>query len=294
MMEQASNIYIALAVSTPLVAAVLILLSPRKLAEAWSMLAAIITLIGTVTLFADFRAGNVPMLHVMDLVPGLGISFRIDALGITFGMLASVLWVLATMYSYGYVRDNKLAHCRRYFACFAASIGAALGIAYSSNLITFLLFYEALTLATYPLVVHKETREAMLAGRRYLFFALSGGLLLTVGVIWTWAVLGTVEFTPGGFMHQLDPGLISILFVLLFGGVAVKAAIMPLHAWLPAAMVAPSPVSALLHAVAVVKAGVFGCMRVFGFTFGPESLDGSILPGIVIIMTATTIVIGSL
>jgi multicomponent Na+:H+ antiporter subunit D len=282
------------AVSVPFVAALLILLTPRRAADAWGVLASLVTAVSTALLLPVLRATGPIDVLLLPLVPGLELAFHIDALGLTFGLLASGLWIVAGVYASGYARADNLQHGRRFFSAFAAAIGAALGVAFAGNLLTFFLFYELLTLTTYPLVVHKETPKAYAAGRRYLLFALGGGLALLTGLAWTWQLTGTLDFTPGGFVHGASSGTLLALFVLFVLGVAVKAAVMPLHAWLPAAMVAPTPVSALLHAVAVVKAGVFGTMRVLGFVFGPESLAQ--IPGdeVLAAFAAATIVIGSL
>jgi multicomponent Na+:H+ antiporter subunit D len=283
------------AVAAPFIAALLILIGPRRLVEAWGYIAAAVAATLAAMLLPAVQAGQAVELVLFQLAPGLDLLFRVDALGLTFGLLASGLWIVTGVYSSGYVRAEKLKNQRRYFAAFAASIGAAMAVAFAGNLLTFFLFYEALTLATYPLVVHKESEEAFRAGRRYLLFALGGGLALLTGIAWTWQLAGTLDFVPGGFLQgQASPAILAVLFALFVMGVAVKSAVMPLHAWLPAAMVAPTPVSALLHAVAVVKAGVFGMMRMLGFVFGPASLAGlggaEVLAG----LAAATIVIGSL
>jgi multicomponent Na+:H+ antiporter subunit D len=284
-----------LAAAAPFVAALLILFAGRRLAAVWSMPAAIIAVIAVGTLLPDVLAGRVPELHLLTLVPGLDLVFRADALALTFALLASGLWVITDVYSRGYAEADNLKHRPRYYASFAASVGAALGVAFAGNLLTFFLFYELLTLCTYPLVVHKESEKAYAAGRRYLLFALGGGLALLTGIAWSWHLTGTLDFVPGGFLAGHVSGTsLAVLFALFMTGVAVKAAVMPLHAWLPAAMVAPTPVSALLHAVAVVKAGVFAVMRVIGFVFGPETLAGFGGDEIVAAMAAATIVIGSL
>lgn len=283
------------AVAIPFLAAALILITPRRLAEAWSYLAALATLACTASLLLALRAGAPLELEVVRLLPGLSLSLRVDGLGMTFGLLAAGLWTVATVYSSGYVRAERLTNRRRYFAAFAMSIGAAVGVAFAGNLLTFFLFYETLTLATYPLVVHKESAKAFAAGRRYLFYALGGGLALLTAIAWTWALTGTLDFVPGGFLGGVgSPAVLTALFVLFVLGVSVKAAVMPLHAWLPAAMVAPTPVSALLHAVAVVKAGVFGVIRVLAFVFGPASLAGLTAADVYSGLAAATIVIGSL
>ncbi|MFW6205892.1 MAG: proton-conducting transporter membrane subunit [Gemmatimonadota bacterium] len=286
-----AGMLIAGAVGAPFVAAVLTLIRQRE-AEVWSYAAALLAAVATVALLPGAMAGSVQELSLLPLVPDLDVVFRVDPLGLTFALLASGLWIVTTVYSSGYVRADRLENRPRYFAAFATSIGAAMGVAFAGNLLTFFLFYELLTLATYPLVVHKESDEAFAAGRRYLLFALGGGLALLAGIVWAWQLAGTLEFTPGGFLGG-SAGAPAGLFVLLVAGVAVKAAVMPVHAWLPAAMVAPTPVSALLHAVAVVKAGVFGMLRVLGYTFGPESLAGFAGPQILAAGAGATILIGS-
>jgi multicomponent Na+:H+ antiporter subunit D len=283
------------ALAAPFLAAVLILIAPARLAEWWGYLAAGIALAATALMLRPVLAGDAVTLALLPLTQGLELRLDVDALGLTFALLASGLWVVTSVYSSGYVRATDLAHRPRFFAAFAASIGAALGVAFAGNLLTFFLFYELLTLATYPLVIHKETAKAFAAGRRYLAFSLGGGLVLLTAVAWTWQIAGTLDFTPGGFLHLHASGAtLTALFVLYVAGVAVKSAVMPLHAWLPAAMVAPTPVSALLHAVAVVKAGIFGTLRVHGFVFGPASLAG--FPGthVLAVLAMVTIVAGSL
>jgi multicomponent Na+:H+ antiporter subunit D len=288
------GILAGLAILAPFTAAILILVTPARLAEFWGYVASVVTALATVLVLRTALAGDTIELAVLPLVPGLDLLLRIDALGLLFGALASGLWIVTGVYSGGYARATDLENRQRYFASFAASIGAAMGVAFSGNLLTFFLFYELLTLATYPLVAHSESEEAFAAGRRYLLFSLGGGLALLTATIWAWNVVGTLDFTPGGFLNDVPRGTAIVLFALLVTGVAVKSAVMPLHAWLPAAMVAPTPVSALLHAVAVVKAGVFGMMRVLAFVFGPVSLAGFAGPEVLAALAAATIVIGSL
>lgn len=283
------------ALGAPFLAALLILITPARLAEWWGYLAAGVAVTATALMLPPVRAGEPVTLTLLPLIEGLDLRLDVDALGLTFALLASGLWVVTSVYSSGYVRATDLAHRPRFFAAFAASIGAALGVALAGNLLTFFLFYELLTLATYPLVVHKETEKAFAAGRRYLAFSLGGGLALLTAVAWTWQIAGTLDFTPGGFLHLHASGAtLTALFVLYVAGVAVKSAVMPLHAWLPAAMVAPTPVSALLHAVAVVKAGIFGTLRVLGFVFGPASLAGFSGAHVLAGLAMVTIVAGSL
>lgn len=285
---------VAAAVLAPFLAAALILTTPTRTTELWGHVAAVVTAVATLLLLPAVRAGDRPELLLLELMPGLDLMFRVDGLGLTFGILASCLWVVTGVYSGGYARATRLRNQPRYFAAFATSIGAAMGIAFAGNVLTFFLFYELLTLATYPLVVHSESEEAFAAGRRYLAFALGSGLALLTATVWAWQAAGTLDFAPGGFLDHAPKGTRIVLFGLFVLGVAVKSAVMPLHAWLPAAMVAPTPVSALLHAVAVVKAGVFGMIRVLAFVFGPASLAGFAGPEVVAAFAGATIIVGSL
>ena len=231
----------------------------------------------------------------LPLLPGLDLVLRADALSMLFVVLSSGLWMLTTVYAIGYLEDSP--HRSRFFGFFSLCVTATVGVALAGNLITFLLFYELLTLATYPLIVHRGTEAARKAGRTYLAYTIAGGALLLVGTIWLHTLSGTLEFTARGFLSTLDrshhPALVAI-FVLLIGGLGVKAALVPLHGWLPQAMVAPAPVSALLHAVAVVKAGAFGIVRVVYDVYGIEfsASLGLTLP--LAMVAAVTIIYGSM
>jgi multicomponent Na+:H+ antiporter subunit D len=208
-------------------------------------------------------------------LPGAELVLRVDYVALLFAALSSVLWLLTTIYAIGYLEHSP--HRSRFFGFFSLCVTATMGIALAGNLLTFLVFYETLTIVTYPLVVHRGTKEALIAGRTYLLYTLSGGLLLLLGVAWLHLLVGSPDFRPGGIVAHLLPGEVwqlTVIFVLLIGGLGVKAALVPLHGWLPQAMVAPAPVSALLHAVAVVKAGVFGIVRVVYDVFGIETAAG--------------------
>jgi multicomponent Na+:H+ antiporter subunit D len=183
----------------------------------------------------------------------------------------------------------------RFFASFALCLSSTIGIAFSANLLTFYLFYEILTLATYPLVTHKGTPEALAAGRKYLAYLVTGGVILLAGIAYMYQLTGTLDFKAGGILDQsVGTGSIVALASLFLVGIGFKSALMPLHSWLPAAMVAPTPVSALLHAVAVVKAGVFGLVRTFGFVLGPEKLQQVGTSGWIAALAAVTIIVASL
>lgn len=231
----------------------------------------------------------------LPLIPNGALILHGDALSLQFVVLSSVLWMATTIYAIGYLEGSPLRS--RFFGYFSLCVSATVGIALAGNLITFLLFYELLTLTTYPLVVHRGSREALRAGRYYLGYTLAGGTLLLLGVALLHAHLGSPEFVPGGYVDVLTaerPGALSFAFVLLIAGLGVKAALIPLHGWLPRAMVAPAPVSALLHAVAVVKAGAFGIIRVVYDVYGAETLLELDLTKPLIVVASATLLFGSL
>ncbi len=204
-----------------------------------------------------------------ELLPGLPLVLRADALSLLFITLSAQLWFLTTIYAVGYLEGSP--HRSRFFGFFSLCVTATVGVAMAGNLLTFILFYEMLTLSTYPLVVHRGTAVARRAGEAYLLYTVLGGVLLLLGAVWLYTLTGTLAFRPQGVVGDLDARhhtSLIIIFVLLIGGLGVKAALLPLHGWLPKAMVAPAPVSALLHAVAVVKAGAFGIVRVVYDIFG--------------------------
>jgi len=242
------------------------------------------------------QAGQVPECRLFDLAPGVALALRADPLGMVFALVASLLWVPTAFYSIGYVRGANERNQTRFFASFALCLAAAVGIAFAANLLTFFLFFEMLTFTTYPLVLHKENDEARAGAIKYLCYTVPAGLALLAAIGLTWQMAGTLDFVPGGFLHLTSGSraLLTVTFVLFIVGVGVKAGIMPLHAWLPAAMVAPTPVSALLHAVAVVKAGVFGVLRVTGYVFGPAVLRDLGLGHALGWVACTTFVVASL
>jgi len=205
---------------------------------------------------------------------GIELAFNVDPLGLLFGLLASLLWIVTSFYSIGYMRGLDEHAQTRYFASFAASLASAIGVAFASNLLTLFVCYELLTVSTYPLVTHDETDEARAAGRKYLAYTFGGGVAVLGGTVLVFVLAGTTAFTPGGLeaLATADPTLARAAFALLAAGFGVKAALMPMHSWLPDAMVAPTPVSGLLHAVAVVKSGVFGIARVVLDVFGTETM----------------------
>jgi multicomponent Na+:H+ antiporter subunit D len=234
-------------------------------------------------------------LDVIEILPGLSISFRVEPLGLIFALLASLLWFVTSVYAIGYMRGAKEPRHTSFFVFFAIAISGAMGVATAGNLLTLFIFYEVLTISTWPLVTHKQTDAARAGGRTYLgiLMATSIGLLLPA-IIWTWSVAGTTEFTPGGILFgSLGPTEAAILLTMFVLGIG-KAAVMPMHRWLPAAMVAPTPVSALLHAVAVVKAGVFTITKVVIYIFGLDFLAAVPLEQYLVYLAGFTVVAASI
>lgn len=286
------------AVLVSLFAVPLIIASDRfpNVREFWTIAAACAKCTFVFILIPRALQGAIAETQLVEISPGIALTLRADPLGLFFAVVASSLWVLTSFYSIGYVRGVGEQKQTRYFASFAVCLSATIGIAFAANLLTFVIFYEILTIATYPLVIHKETREAISGGRKYLAYTLSAGLLLIAATAWMYEIAGNLDFKAGGLLDgmQIDANIIRTLFLLFIIGVGVKAAVMPLHSWLPTAMVAPTPVSALLHAVAVVKAGVFGVLRVTGFVFGPDVMMGAGLNGVLALFAGSTIILASL
>ena len=259
-----------LAVLLSAVTILLILASHRypNVRESWSVLAAVGKFAVVVSMLPGVLDGTEYRWSMGEFVAGIEFALRADALGMVFALLASFLWIGTSFYAAGYMRGLDEHSQTRFFAAFAASLSAAIGIAFAENLLTIFLFYELLSVATYPLVAHDETDEARAAGRKYLAYTfLGGGVLVLAGTALVFALSGTVSFsavagqgTAAG-LGDSSTALARAAFTMLAAGFGVKAALMPLHSWLPDAMVAPTPVSGLLHAVAVVKSGVFGIAR---------------------------------
>lgn len=232
----------------------------------------------------------------MPFLPGIDLVLRVDTMSIYFAGLSALLWLVTTVYAIGYMASRR--HRSRFFGFFSLCVTATVGIAFAGNLVTFLIFYELLTLVTYPLVAHFGNPASLHAARVYLRYALTGGLAVLIGVVWLTIYAGPVDFAAGGAegvteLAAQSPGVAVIIFALLVGGMGVKAALVPLHGWLPMAMVAPAPVSALLHAVAVVKAGVFGIVRVIDDVYGITVAHDLGVLGPLVVLTSITIIYGS-
>ncbi len=281
----------------PLAAALLVSLSGKipNLRDSFSVLAGIILFGTVVSIVPDIMAGGRPAFTVVEVMPGLALGFLVEPLGMLFALVASGLWIVTTIYAIGYMRGHEESNQTRFFASFAVAIFASIGVAFASNLLTLFMFYELLTLSTYPLVTHQRTDEAMRAGRVYLGILFTTSIcFLLFAVIWTWVITGTTDFTPGGILAGKAEGATVGVLLALFAFGTGKAALMPFHRWLPAAMVAPTPVSALLHAVAVVKAGVFTIMKIVVYIFGISFLASTGSNQWLIWVASATIVLASL
>ena len=269
-------------------------ISPN-LREASTLLTAGLLAVAVWRLIPALMDGARPEHSFYELVPGLELAFRLEPLGMLFAALASLLWIINSIYSIGYMRGNKEQHQTRFYVCFAIALAATMGIALAANLFTLFLFYEVLTLSTYPLVSHKGDKQTVRSARVYLgiLLATSIGLFLPA-IIWTYSIAGTLDFVPGGILEGklAGPAVGFLLAGFVFG--IGKAAVMPVHKWLPSAMVAPTPVSALLHAVAVVKAGVFSITKIIVYIFGVDFLFEQPSSGWMLYVAAFTIVVASL
>ncbi len=274
-MEALISVEPLLAVLVSAIAAGLILHSHRhpNRREAWSIGAGVVKFLIVASMAPVVLSGGVIEYTVFRILPGVELAFRVDGLGLLFATTSSFLWIITTIYSIGYMRSLEEHAQTRYYACFAIALSSAMGIAFAANLFTLFLFYEILSLCTLPLVIHKETREAWDAGRKYLLYLVGASKSLLLGaIILTYYLTGTLEFNRAGMFSGTESRtLLTVVYFLFLFGFA-KAGIMPMHSWLPAAMVAPTPVSALLHAVAVVKVGVFCIVRVMLDVFGVESM----------------------
>ncbi|MGW8267969.1 MAG: proton-conducting transporter transmembrane domain-containing protein, partial [Longimicrobiales bacterium] len=255
-----------------------------------------IVLFGLVlSLWPEIAAGGRPHIRLATPIPGIPLELEVEPLGYLFSLVASFLWIVTTLYSIGYMRGHHEKNQTRFYLFFAVAISAAMGVAFAGNLLTLFLFYEVLTLCTFPLVTHHQTDAAKKAGRVYLGILLTTSVgLQLLGIIWVYSLTGTLEFRAGGILDgHISTGAVPVLLALFVFGVG-KAAVMPFHRWLPAAMVAPTPVSALLHAVAVVKAGVFTILKVSVLIFGPELISSTGAADLLLWAAAATIILGSL
>ena len=280
----------------PILAAVLIVFCDKKpnLRESISLLASLALLATVLFLLSSVLVGEQPSINLLEIAPGLQVNFVLEPLGMLFACVAALLWPVNTLYSIGYMRGNKEQHQTRFYVCFAIALSSTMGIAMAGNLLTLFICYELLTLSTYPLVTHKGDEAAKKAGRVYLGILLGTSIgFFLLAILWTWHLTGTLDFKAGGILSGkvAGPEMIVLLFLYIYG--IGKAAPMPIHRWLPAAMVAPTPVSALLHAVAVVKAGVFSVVKIVVYIFGLDMLKLSAGADWVLWLAGLTIIVAS-
>lgn len=288
---------ILVAMILPLVGMVLVALTGRNpnLRETMTLLTAVVTFGVVLTIVPEVMAGGRPEVVVATMLPGLALAFKVEPLGMLFALVASGLWIVTSVYAIGYMRGHHEENQTRFFAFFAFAISAALGVAFSRNMFTLFIMYEVLTFSTYPLVTHHRTEDAKRGGRIYMGILVSTSVsFLLLAMVWTYYLTGTLEFTPGGILSgKASEGVVMVLLGLYAFGTG-KAALMPFHKWLPSAMVAPTPVSALLHAVAVVKAGVFTVMKVIVYVFGTDLLSQTGVSVWLMYVAGFTILVGSL
>jgi len=285
------------AILVPAIGAVLIGLTGRypNLREAVTLVSSVSMFVIVAKIYASLNAGVLLSVEILQVVPGLSLAFAVEPLGMLFALVASFLWIVTSIYSIGYMRGHREQNQTRFYVCFALALSSVMGLTFSANMFTLFIFYELITLITYPLVTHSGTDEAKRAGRRYLGYLLGTSIgLQLLAIIWTWTITGTLDFTEGGILTgKTSDVVITILFALYVFGIG-KAALIPFHSWLPAAMVAPTPVSALLHAVAVVKAGVFTVLKVTLYIFGIDLLATTGASDWLIYVATATILIASI
>lgn len=284
------------AFALPLIGAVGVALAGRwpNFRETVTLTTAVATFGAVLRLVHPLRSGARVALELADIGPGLTLAFEVEPLGLLFALVASGLWFVTSVYAVGYMRGHNEVHQTRFFVCFALAIAAVIGIAFSRNLLTLFLFYEALTLSTYPLVTHHGTDEARRAGRVYIGVLMTTSIvLLLMAIVTTYYLADTGEMRAGGILEGRASDAVLGLLLLTYCYGAGKAALMPLHRWLPNAMVAPTPVSALLHAVAVVKAGVFTILKVVVYVFGLETVRRLMMAEVMGVIASMTILLAS-
>lgn len=289
-----SQYWILVAILLPVIGGVLVPLLPFKKRGYMLFYLEVLTLITSGIVWGVLSGGTTEVFHVVHFLKGLSISFKIDGLTMVFAGLVSVLWPLATLYAFEYMEHE--GHEKIFFMFYSMTYGVTLGIAFASDMLSMYFFYELLTLTTVPLVMHTLKREAILASRKYLYYSLGGAAFALMGLVFLLVYGETLEFELGGVLSVDAIGdkapLLLWIYLLAFMGFGVKAAIWPLSSWLPQAGVAPTPVTALLHAVAVVKAGVFAIIRLTYYSFGTEFLRGTWVQYVVMAFAMFTIVYG--
>jgi len=285
------------AIAIPFIAAAIIPLfneHPNR-REGVTLLAAVLLFAIVLLILTDPDRFDMGRIELIAPIPDLPIAFKLEPLGAIFAFVASLLWIVSSLFGIGYMRGNNEPRQTRFYVSFAIALGSTMGICFADNLLTLFIFYEALTISTYPLVTHHKNEEAIKSGRTYLGILMSTSIgFLLFAIIITYVETGTLDFVQGGILSgRVSPLLGSLLLLMFMYGVG-KAALMPFHRWLPAAMVAPTPVSALLHAVAVVKAGVFSVVKIAVYIFGLDFLQELPASSIILYISGFTIVMASI
>jgi multicomponent Na+:H+ antiporter subunit D len=294
-----TGLAIILSIAAPLVGCLAIFLLGRapNFREAATLLTGAVLIGLALIVFQAVGEGARPGYFLTRVIGGLPIEFRAEPLGAMFGLLASALWFVNSIYSIGYMRGNHEKHQTRFYMCFAIAISSAMGVAYAANLFTLFIFYEILTLSTFPLVTHKGDDAAKKGGRVYVSVLMGTSIVLLLpAIVWVYSIAGTTDFTPGGVLADAidDKEWLPATLLALFAFGTAKAALMPVHAWLPNAMVAPTPVSAFLHAVAVVKAGVFAILKIAVYIFGVDFIATTGAAATLLWIAAGSILLASL
>lgn len=286
-----------IAVFSPIICSILILVfrNHPNIRESWTIITSIICCLSILSLIpVVLKDGSIDLI-LFTIFSGIDYAYHVDAFGLIFALTSSLLWILVSFYSIGYMRSLNEHNQTRYYFFFALAMFSTIGVAFSKNLVTMYIHYELLSLFTYPLVAHEETREALSAGRRYLVYMIVSGCFLLAATLITYWLTGTTDFTYNGIISVSSASklVLQSLFLIFILGF-MKAAYMPFHSWLPTAMVAPTPVSALLHAVAVVKAGVFGIIRVVCYIYGVSMVKELGLGVILACFISFTVIVANL
>ena len=295
MLETPVAIFLSMTIPASVVLSNLILRNKPNLRDGLTLFAAIATFFSVNIVFYNEKNVAGETFVLFEIMNGIDLAFSIEPLGLMFALLASGLWVVTHIYAVGYLRGNNEKSHSRFFACFGLAIFAVMGIAFADNMFTLFIFYEALTVATYPLVAHKGDTKSVRGARIYLAILLSTSICLQlVAIVWTFTITGTLVFREGGILSGYISNSMALVLLALYAFGIGKAALMPFHGWLPAAMVAPTPVSALLHAVAVVKAGVFTMLKVGIYIFGIDLLSSTHAAEFLMWVAAFSIIASSL
>lgn len=278
----------------PVIAGILVLLIPFKKRSHMEIFLESMVILNSILVWTLLVHRPENIFTLANFTGNLSISFDVDGMGMVFGGLVSALWPLATLYAFEYM--TKEEHEKVFFMFYTMTYSVTLGISFSANLLTMYFFYELLTLVTVPLVMHTLTREAILASRKYLYYSLGGAAFAFIGLIFIIIYGNTTDFVLGGVLDPEKIGartnVLLLIYVIAFMGFGVKAAISPFNSWLPDAGVAPTPVTALLHAVAVVKSGAFAIIRLTFYSFGTDFLRGTWAQDVVMAIVMFTIVYG--